>query len=233
MRPTLLLLPGFDGTGNLFGSLSAALNNEFDCVPVCYQDHADLAGYDAAVQATCPLDRPVLLLAESFSGPIGLRFLANAPDNLIGGIFSATFAKPPLALIISLAEKLRLASFTIPAVSEQILRWFCLNGVNDIALIREITAVVRDVSGPTVQSRLAALTQMDATSALADIDRPIMTIAAKNDRVIRPRYMHAIRQCTAHRRHATIDGPHLLLQARATAVAVTVREFTKSLTNEQ
>ncbi|MEL7296441.1 MAG: alpha/beta fold hydrolase [Pseudomonadota bacterium] len=226
---TLLLLPGFDGTGHLFTPLVAALDDSFAVQTVGYNDSRTLAGYQSTVADACPKDDPVIVVAESFSGPIGLQFLAEAPDNVIGGVFSATFAKPPLALIISLAEKLRLASFTIPAVSEQILRWFCLNGVSDISLIKEITAVVRGVGGRTVQSRLAALNAMDATPVLSEIRAPLMTIAAGNDRVIRQRYMQPIVDSPTHQQHVTIDGPHLLLQTRAKQVAEAIQSFAGSL----
>ena len=226
---TLLLLPGFDGTGELFSPLVAALDDTFVVQTVRYTDSRTLTGYQTTVLEACPTDDPVIVVAESFSGPIGLQFLANAPANVIGGVFSATFAKPPLALIISLAEKLRLASLTIPAVSEQILRWFCLNGVSDLSLIRDITTVVRRVGGRTVQSRLAALNAMDATPVLSEIRAPLMTIAAGNDRGIRQRYMKPSLDAPAHRQHVTVDGPHLLLQTRAEQVAAAIHAFAGSL----
>lgn len=230
-RKTLLMLPGFDGSGALFAPLAERLSDDFDCLPVSYDDHADAAGYSQQIARACPADVPVVVIAESFSGPLALGFLAAAPDNVIGGILSTTFARPPLALIISLAEKLRLASFTIPAVSEQILRWFCLNGVRDIALIKKITAVVRAVDGPTVQSRLTALTEMDATPALSDVTRPLLTLAARHDRIVRRRYMQAIRDSRAHARHDDVDGPHLLLQARPDECARLIRRFCDRLDN--
>ncbi|MEN7343891.1 MAG: alpha/beta hydrolase [Pseudomonadota bacterium] len=211
----LLLLPGFDGTGALYEPLVAALPSQVDSVVVSYDDYDSLSGYAAVIRERCPQDRPVIVVAESFSGPLGLDFLAASPSNVVGGVFSATFAKPPLSLIISLAEKLRLASFTLPAVSEQILRWFCLNGVSDIALIKTITQVVRGVGGRTVQSRLGALTEMDATPQLTQIHKPVMTLSAANDRVVRPRFMQSLMTIASHHEHHDIPGPHLLLQARA------------------
>ncbi|MFK8052404.1 MAG: alpha/beta fold hydrolase [Woeseiaceae bacterium] len=229
-KPVLLMLPGFDGTGDLFKPLVTALGDAVDCLPVAYQDFPNLAGYEQYVLDICPQDRPVVLLAESFSGPIGLNVLAQAPANFIGGVFSATFAKPPLALIISLAEKLKLASLTLPGVSEQILRWFCLNGVRDIGLIRDITAVVRAVEPETVQSRLSALTTMDAGDAVCSIEVPIMTFAASQDRIIRRRYMQSLLDAGSHRQHEVIDGPHLLLQASADQSAAKIVEFIANIT---
>ena len=165
-------------------------------------------------ESMIPTDRPVCLVAESFSGPIALDLLQRANRNYQSAVLSTTFAKPPLGLVLSLAQKLRLASFVLPAVSEQILRLFCLNGVDDIATIRETVDVVRRLPQRHIHSRLMALTQMDSNDMLANIDVPVTVMTANQDRVIRRRYVQSLLQQLTDVRHVCIDGPHLLLQAQ-------------------
>ncbi|MEM7611520.1 MAG: alpha/beta hydrolase, partial [Pseudomonadota bacterium] len=217
MRPLrLVLLPGFDGTGELFAPLQAEFN-DWPTTVVAYADFASLEEYLAHAESLIPKNEPVCLVAESFSGPIALHLMQRAQRDYRCAMLSTTFAKPPLGLVLSLAQKLRLASFVVPAVSERILRMFCLNGVRDLALLHDIVAVVRSISQQTIQSRLLALTQMDASGFLADIKQPIDVLTAAKDRILRQRFSTSLITDIPDVRHHVIDGPHLLLQAQAPA----------------
>lgn len=71
MLPTLVLLPGMDGTGELFASLLAQLGGETRSIVVRYPT-CEFLNYDAlteVVKAQLPDGESFVLLAESFSGP--------------------------------------------------------------------------------------------------------------------------------------------------------------------
>ncbi|MEM8548103.1 MAG: alpha/beta fold hydrolase [Pseudomonadota bacterium] len=225
--PVVVALPGFDGSGALFRPLQQALGDALEFRAVAYGDYASLEDYIEQAEAAVPVERPVILLGESFSGPIALSLLARARRDYIGGVLAGTFAEPPLSLLVSLADKLRLASFVLPSVSEQILRVFCLNGVSDIARIREVVAVVRQVSQRAIASRLAALSRMNATPELAEIDVPVLLLRAANDRVVRSRYMEPLRQTLTDLEEVVLRGPHLLLQSAPGEAAKAIQAFTK------
>lgn len=223
--PVIVALPGFDGSGALFRPLQQALGDTLEFRAVAYGDYATFDDYIEQAEAAVPLERPVILLGESFSGPIALTLLARARRNYIGGVLAGTFAEPPLSLLVSLADKLRLASFVLPTVSEQILRVFCLNGVNDIARIREVVAVVRQVSQRAIASRLMALSRMNATPDLGQIKIPVLLLRAANDRVVRSRYMEPLRQALSELDEVVLRGPHLLLQAAPDEAAEAIQAF--------
>lgn len=225
-EPVLVLLPGFDGTGELFRPLLASMDGHHRAHCIAYDNFASLSDYIDSAEAQIPDDHPVCLVAESFSGPIALELLRRGNRDYRCAVLSTTFAKPPLGLVLSLAQKLRLASFVPPPVSEQILRVFCLNGVHKIDRILEIVDVVRAVPARSAQSRMQALSQMDATSFLHTIDIPVTVINATSDRVLRPRYSQSLLDNLPDVRHVKIDGPHLLLQANPDACA---EEIARSL----
>jgi pimeloyl-ACP methyl ester carboxylesterase len=222
--PVVVLLPGFDGTGALFAPLVAALPPGTETTTVSYGDLPDLADYIDHAEAAIPRDQPICLVAESFSGPIALQLLHRARRDYQCAVLSTTFAKPPLGLVLSLADKLRLASFVLPAVSEQILRVFCLNGVSDLSCIRATVDVVRELPQRLIQSRLRALTRMDASEWLTHIGVPVTVLSANQDRVIRQRYWQSLLQQLPDVRHQAIDGPHLLLQANPAECAATIAD---------
>ncbi|MGI9227160.1 MAG: alpha/beta fold hydrolase, partial [Gammaproteobacteria bacterium] len=83
--PTLVLLPGFDGTGRLFSPIHKEL---FDCVntivlsypndkPMTY---SDLCHY---LKDELP-NSPYVILGESFGGPLAMLLSKYADENLKG-----------------------------------------------------------------------------------------------------------------------------------------------------
>ncbi|MEL6448506.1 MAG: alpha/beta hydrolase [Pseudomonadota bacterium] len=224
-RPMLVLMPGFDGTGQLFAPLIEQLGARVDTQVIAYPDLTDTRAYVDDVATRLPEDRDLVLVAESFSGPIALHLLAQHPDRVRAAVLSTTFARPPLGLVLSLANKLRLASFVRPAMNEQILRMFCLNGVADIALIRSIVDVVRPIGQSTVASRLQTLVTMDATHVLDAIQQPVLVLSASADRVVRQRFTSSLLARIADVTHATLEGPHLLLQAAPEDAARNILAF--------
>ena len=79
----LLLLPGMDGTGRLFGPLAKALAPTIKPVAVSYPTDQPL-GYNellALIETSLPSD-PFVVVGESFSGPLALMLAARRPPNL-------------------------------------------------------------------------------------------------------------------------------------------------------
>ena len=144
---TLLLLPGLDGTGLVFEPLLKHLPAEIDAQVVRYptdrimtfQEHVDFS------RKQLPKKKPFVLLAESFSGPVGLQLLAEPPRNLIGVIFVATFAHYPSPFLLDagrfLPQGLLLKLFSTTLFS----RFFCLGGASGdaINIFREALASVK------------------------------------------------------------------------------------------
>jgi pimeloyl-[acyl-carrier protein] methyl ester esterase len=68
---TLVLLPGLDGTGDLFAPVVDALGPSVPTQIVRYplSDASDYATCEAIARAALPTDGPYVLLGESFFGP--------------------------------------------------------------------------------------------------------------------------------------------------------------------
>ena len=93
----LFLLPGLDGTGQLFHPLSANLPEYL--VPCLIQYPPDIfLDYNLLVKYArerISTDKPFVLLAESFSGPVALELAASQRCNLVAVILCATFISNP------------------------------------------------------------------------------------------------------------------------------------------
>src|SRR5690349_18711401 len=93
----LVLLPGLDGTGELFAPFTDALAG-VNVQVISYPPDRPMnyAGHEAHVRERLPKSEDYVLLAESFSGPVGISIDASAPSNLRGLILCCSFASNPL-----------------------------------------------------------------------------------------------------------------------------------------
>ena len=94
---TLVLLPGLDGTGRLFDDFIAALGPDVDAIIASYPTDQALgyAKLEPIARSFLPADRPFFLLAESFSGPLGVAIAAAPPPGLMGLILAAPSCAAP------------------------------------------------------------------------------------------------------------------------------------------
>ena len=127
--------------------------------------------------------------------------------------------------IIDSIGVLRLSTFVNPIMNEQILRLFCLNGVDDLGLIRDIVAVVRPIDRATVSSRLNAMVALDAAPHLAAVQCPVLVLSATRDRVVRRRFSESLLAAIPDVAHREVEGPHLLLQAAPAECAAAINAF--------
>lgn len=95
---TLVLLPGMDGTGQMFQPLISELGKGIVTSVVRYPESEPL-GYQelfSVVQSALrPIDGPYVILGESFSGPLAIKIAASRPQGMRGLILCCTFARNP------------------------------------------------------------------------------------------------------------------------------------------
>jgi pimeloyl-[acyl-carrier protein] methyl ester esterase len=108
MTKHLVLLPGLDGTGELFSDFVAALPKTITTHTVSYPAKEFLPYIDLRpfVIAAIPRSEPFTLLAESFSSPLAVEFAATKPSNLVALIICSGFVSRPLGACSSLAKAL-------------------------------------------------------------------------------------------------------------------------------
>ena len=96
MESVLVLLPGMDGTGELFAPFIAALGPEVSSVVVRYPDQPQgYASHEDAARAALPEGKPFVVLGESFSGPVAISIAAASPPGLCGYILCSSFVSCP------------------------------------------------------------------------------------------------------------------------------------------
>jgi pimeloyl-ACP methyl ester carboxylesterase len=215
--PTLVLLPGLDGTGIGFERLVAALPG----VPVSVIRYAsDAAGYDSLldfVRAALPQDARYVLLGESYSGPIAARLASENLPRLAGLVLCASFLSSPRPRLAPLGRLLRFA----PAqrVPTGFLLPVLLNGCADPAARELMRRMGEGIPPRTLYRRLADVAAVDETPAARQVTVPTLYLKSRADRLVPAAAADAVKQYIPQTEIELIDSPHMLLQAAPDAAA--------------
>lgn len=227
---TLVLLPGLDGTGLVFEPMLTHLSDEIDTQVVRYpadramsfQEHVDFA------RKQLPKKKPFVLLAESFSGPVGLQLLADPPKNLVGVVFVATFAHHPSPFMLDAArflpQKLLLKLFSTTLFS----RFFCLSGASTDA-VNIFHEALESVELSVLSQRLQILAELPPPPDTA-FTKPCLYLQASNDRLVPSRAVTPLQKHLPQLQVEQLSGPHIILLAQPEAGARLISDFIATLT---
>lgn len=223
--PHLVLLPGMDGTGLLFGPFTEVLPSS---TPVTVQRYPvdEALSYEALlprVLATLPTDAPFVLVGESFSGPLALMVASTSPPGLVAVVLCASFARRPLDVPRRLHGIVRGPLIAFAPFEAQVMAM--LGGYATTSLRAILARALDVVPHHVMASRIRAMLRLDATDALRDCPVPLLYLRPTRDRLV---FEGSLRHVVATRPDthvAKIDGPHLILQARPEACRDAIDAF--------
>ena len=223
--PTLVLLPGMDGTGELFRPFLDAMQQQYPVRVVDYPTSGALgyAELEIAMRASLPSEGAFFLLGESFSGPVAISIAASRPPGLKGLILSCTFARNPRPYLGALQFLIGMLP-TGPAAM-RCASVALLGSYSTASLRRTFLEAVAKVTPDALRARLRAVVSVDVTRELAAIDVPILYLRATHDRVVPAGAGELIKRVKSETRLVDVDGPHFLLQAAPLEAGRLVAEF--------
>jgi pimeloyl-[acyl-carrier protein] methyl ester esterase len=226
---TLVLLPGLDGTGDLFDPLVEAFHGKVKVQVVRYPKDVAL-GYEELqdfVRKLLPVDEPYVLLGESFSGPIAIALAAESPSALKGLVLCCTFARNPHPSLSGVTALLPLVPFrTIPSAA---LSQLLLGKFSSPTLRRAIAAAVGQVSSDVLRARVRAVLAVDASAALARVGVPCIYLRATQDRLVPKSAAAHIKVLLPSVAVVQIEAPHCLLQANPKEASMVVSKFMREV----
>lgn len=217
----VVVLPGLDGTGRLsmpfLDELRArGLDARALALPgTGAQDYATLV---EAVRSQLSA-QSFVLLAESFAGPLAMELAAGPLPGLRGLVLCTTFARRPVPLPASAAMALAPAwpMPPLPLMARLLLgRWRTRSNQQDLQ------DALAQVPMPVLRQRAAATLRVDVRALLSRIQMPTLNVQALQDRLLWPHSVRELQVLLPDARHIAIEGPHLLLQARAEPAAALI-----------
>lgn len=220
---TLVLLPGMDGTAELFAPFLRALGSRL-AVQVVRYPTTETLGYgdlEHAVRQTLPTDGPFAILGESFSGPIAVALAASRPSGLQAVILCCSFTERPRPWLGRLVAPL--LSIPIPIISVLSLMLMGRHANKELrnALRTAFTSIVPDV----LRFRLASALRVDMAAELRRVEVPLLYLQATEDLVVPRSAARKIRKLCPQTEVVSISGPHLLLQVRPDECAAVITRF--------
>ena len=226
---TLVLLPGMDGTGILFEPFLQALPPDLPVKVVAYPGHAPLSceELESLVQTALPAQSPIVLLGESFSGPIAASLAAKLPGRVSGLILCCTFVQNPRPVLSVFKPLVNLISpnlIPIRFTARLLLGSFATPGLR--ALLRTALA---GVSPSVLRTRLNAVVAVNASAALAAVKVPVLYIQATQDKLVPSGAARLAMEACPAMKVISLEGPHCLLQAMPAEAAAVVAAFVRDV----
>lgn len=228
MTTALVLLPGLDGTGLMFQPLLALLPPSWRTVVVSYPADPDV-GYDGltelAERALPPQGR-LVVLGESFSGPIAMRLAAAQPQRVQALVVCCSFVRNPRPALARLDALLD----WLPARAPSRLAEAALLGSGASADVRGLLAqALARVPADVMRARLRMVMRVDASLALSAMTAPVLYLQAAQDRLVPAAAARDIQRLQPRTVVHSLPGPHGLLQAQPEASASAMAAFLAGL----
>lgn len=229
MTPPLVLLPGLDGTGDLFARFAREFGDAAATRVVRYPtdrflDYPELARF---VERALP-DEPFVLVAESFSGPVAILVAAKRPPRLRALVLCASFARSPAPAAARWLARFATGGVYRTIPRRALTRWV-MAGQGPRELEVDISDALARVDPDVLMARFRAVLAVDAASRLASIHVPILCLRARRDRVVRESALAPFRGLRCGVSFRTLDAPHFLLQCAARPAAEEIRAFLASV----
>lgn len=190
--PTLVYLPGLDGTGRLLHRQPALYERyRVECVaypqdrPTTYSELAEL-GAERFRQAG---GRPGIVLAESFGGAVALNLALAHPELVERMVLVKTFARYPERIRIAIASLLGRFFPAKPShpATRSIRGPFFFAPEIPAAERQEWWERTADVPMRAYGYRLRLIAALDLRKQLSSISIPTLVLAAPNDRIVSAR----------------------------------------------
>lgn len=209
-----VLLPGMDGTGDLFDNFVEAAPQGVETTVVRYPTDEVLTYpeyVDLAESYLPPDGSPFVLLGESFSGPVAISLAARRPAGLRALVLCNTFASGPWWRGFGHLPWNLLLGMPAPGLG---LGYFLCGFSGMSRYADEIRATNSKVSPAVRASRLREALAVDVRPQLAELTCPVLYLKGTRDRLILARSLREITKANPAVRVERFDAPHILLQMR-------------------
>jgi pimeloyl-ACP methyl ester carboxylesterase len=220
----IVLLPGMDGTGEFLKPLTEQLSRQRPVVVVDYPTDR-VQNYDRLVfhvRERLPHDR-VVVLGESFSGPIAIE-VAAADPRIVGLVLASSFARHPLPSQLAVLTPLLDARWMPTSVIVAALMGSVTPKLKE-QLRHVLAALPRDI----IRARAREVLRVDKLKRLSETRCPMLCLHGRRDRLVRKGLVDDVvaarPDCQVH----WLDAPHMLLATHTDAAARVIEEFCRGI----
>ncbi len=227
----LVLLPGLDGTGDLFDPLLSVLPPTFQASVVRFPpdrliSHWELLG---CIRSVIPWDHPYVLVAESAAGPLALKFVEAQRQDIRAVVLCASFVSKPTPPARSWIPPLLTKPWLAQAPTAQAVRKYLLGEDAPDPLVERATDALRSLKPEVWAARAQMVFLADARQALRSCEKPILYLQATEDQFVGGAALEEIKLLKPSVKTAAVKGPHGLLQRSPREAIAAIGTFLASL----
>ncbi len=204
-----VLLPGLDGTGDLFEPFRSSFGNE--TITISYPNSENLS-YENLVNLVydkLPKEEFVLV-GESFSGYIAYKVALMKPDFLKAVVFVASFLEAPRPYVLKLSSLLPRQTLLSLSAPEIFVRTFLFNKSASASLLEKFKSILNEVPPSTLSFRLSEIEKL--SFPIEKCQTPAIYIQAANDKLVPAECAGRFRELFNDFSIFRINGPHFIMQ---------------------
>jgi len=227
---SLVLLPGLDGTGELFDPLVANLPKWINPIVVPYPKNKPY-GYSELkpiVIKKLPENSDFVIMGESFSGPLAVMTASDNPKGLQGIVLCASFINKPFRFVPSW-----LSIFSVSPVYQlwpAVIRLRSILGRESYQQIAvKALDAIKSVGPDVIAARVKAILEVNVEEELGRCDVPILYMAGGKDHLIKKHNIDSIKKIKSDVKVSEIDTQHLILQLEPKIAAAEIEKFLNRL----
>lgn len=223
----VLLLPGMDGTGNLYGDFVRFLPTGLDARIVRYPEDEYLTYEQLAhrVSSVLPENEPYVVVAESYSGHIAALNAARAGENLRAVILVSSFISPPYGRPGQWIATLLPPFLFRLGPPAWLVKWLLLDSTAPHKLVDEVRSAIARVRPEVLAKRLRDALSANNAPALSECTAPVVFLIPDSDRLLPKRVLEELVAAKPNGEIVRIAGPHLILQCHPQETIAAIRRF--------
>ncbi len=219
----IVLLPGMDGTGDLFKYLLSHLEPyDTQVIPLPQsgsQDYTTLINY---LKTRLP-NEDYILIAESFSGALATKLINEDIHQPKKIIFVATFLTPPNPILLSIAKKLPLKTLAKLPLSQYFQKQLFIGESAEQDLVELFQDILNKISAEVLSDRIKSMQSLSINNPTRDI--PCLYIQASSDRLVSSNKYNEFKKYFSNIELIQFEGPHFILQTKPKECADVIAEF--------
>ena len=233
-RHHLVLLPGLEGSGDLFEPLLASLGGSFVASVARHPNDRPLGDRDlfAHIRSVIPWGQPYVLVAESSAASTALRFAEAQRQDIQAIVLAAGFVSKPAIPAESWPERLLSKPWFEKALKPELIQEHLLGLDAPPALVETVLNTLSALPPAVWSWRKQLLTNLNAAPELANCERPLLYLRPAEDRFVSAEAVEELRRAKPSMKVTTLAGPHLILQRNPRAALQAIREFLEDLPSQ-
>lgn len=188
--PTVVLVPGMNGSGELFYRQVPLLTRSYRVATYSLRDNAESMKQLAedlrrVVETAAPAERRAIVVGESFGGALALTFALNHPEHVSALVILNSFAyfAPQFRLRLAIAA-LAIVPWGAMTLVRHLTAFRLHSPHTHRAEVKEFIARTAHATREGYVNRLRLLRGYDVRERLSDIASPTLLLAAEYDHLV-------------------------------------------------